>query len=73
MSETFVARIWVFNACCNTHSVKYNHIVACFVPRDDYTFTSDVFNSTITLILAVVCFGIDYLQCCKKGENTDKT
>lgn len=50
-----------------------NHIVACFVPRDDYTFTSDVFNSTITLILAVVCFGIDYLQCCKKGENTDKT
>lgn len=49
-----------------------NHIVACFVPQDGSTFTSDIFNSTITLILAAVCFGIDYLQCCKKGENTDK-
>ena len=48
------------------------HISACFLPQIQFDFTSDIFNSGITLALSLVCFGVDYLLYHRKGDVTGK-
>ena len=48
------------------------HISACFLPQIQFDFTSDIFNSGITLALSLVCFGVDYLFYHGKGDVTGK-
>jgi transcriptional regulator with XRE-family HTH domain len=52
-------------------ATSINHIAAYFVSQN-IELTSDIFNGTITLVLAVVCFGMDYLQRRRNGEKTEK-
>ena len=52
--------------------IAITHISACFLPQVQFDFTSDIFNSGITLALSLVCFGVDYLLCQKKGAAADK-
>ena len=52
--------------------IAITHISACFLPQVQFDFTSDIFNSGITLTLSLVCFGIDYLLYHRKGDVTDK-
>ena len=52
--------------------IAITHISACFLPQVQFDFTSDIFNSGITLALSLVCFGVDYLHYHKKGDATDK-
>ena len=52
--------------------IAITHISACFFPQVQFNFTSDIFNSGITLALSLVCFGGDYLHCQKKGAAADK-
>lgn len=47
------------------------HIASYFLPQAQIDSTSDIFNSGITLILSLVCFGLDYLFLRRK-ENTKK-
>ena len=42
--------------------IAITHISACFLPQVQFDFTSDIFNSGITLALSLVCFGVDYLH-----------
>ena len=51
--------------CCNLDNV-YNF------PQVQFDFTSDIFNSGITLALSLVCFGVDYLLYHRKGDVTGK-
>ncbi len=39
--------------------IAITHITACFLPQVQFDFTSDIFNSGITLALSLVCFGVD--------------
>ena len=39
--------------------IAITHISACFLPQVQFDFTSDIFNSGITLALSLVCFGVD--------------
>lgn len=43
------------------------HVSAYFLPQIQFDFTSDIFNSGITLAFSLMCFGVDYL----KGRMTD--
>ncbi len=52
--------------------IAITHISACFLPQVQFDFTSDIFNSGITLALSLVCFGVDYLHYHKKGDASDK-
>jgi hypothetical protein len=52
-------------------ATSINHVAAYFVSQN-IELTSDIFNGTITLVLAVVCFGMDYLQRRRNGEKTEK-
>lgn len=52
--------------------IAITHISACFLPQGQFDFTSDIFNSGITLALSLVCFGVDYLLYHRKGDVTDK-
>ena len=52
--------------------IAITHISACFLPQVQFDFTSDIFNSGITLALSLMCFGADYLHYHKKGDATDK-
>lgn len=52
--------------------IAITHISACFLPQVQFDFTSDIFNSGITLALSLVCFGVDYLLYHRKGDVTDK-
>ena len=52
--------------------IAITHISAYFLPQIPFDFTSDIFNSGITLTLSLVCFGIDYLLYHRKGDVTDK-
>lgn len=52
--------------------IAITHISAYFLPQVQFDFTSDIFNSGITLALSLVCFGVDYLHYHKKGDATDK-
>lgn len=52
--------------------IAITHISAYFLPQVQFDFTSDIFNSGITLTLSLVCFGIDYLLYHRKGDVTDK-
>lgn len=47
--------------------IAITHITACFLPQVQFDFTSDIFNSGITLALSLVCFGVDYLLYHRKG------
>ena len=51
--------------------IAITHISACFLPQVQFDFTSDIFNSGITLALSLVCFGVDLLYH-RKGDVTDK-
>lgn len=50
-------------------SIAITHIVACFIPNNNSDFSSDIFNSGITLVLSIVCFGIDYLLCHREEDK----
>ena len=52
--------------------IAITHISAYCLPQVQYDFTSDVFNSGITLALSLVCFGVDYLLYHRKGDVTGK-
>lgn len=52
--------------------IAITHISACFFPQVQFNFTSDIFNSGITLALSLVCFGVDYLLYHRKGDVTGK-
>lgn len=52
--------------------IAITHITACFLPQVQFDFTSDIFNSGITLALSLVCFGVDYLLYHRKGDVTGK-
>ena len=52
--------------------IAITHISAYFLPQVYFDFSSDIFNSVITLVLALVCFGLDYLFCNRKGDTADK-
>lgn len=52
--------------------IAITHISACFLPQVQFDFTSDIFNSGITLALSLVCFGVDYLLYHRKGDLTGK-
>jgi len=52
--------------------IAITHISAYFLPQVQFDFTSDIFNSGITVVLSLVCFGLDYLRCHRKGDETDK-
>ena len=52
--------------------IAITHISAYFMPQNKYDFTSDIFNSGITLALSLACFGLDYLLYRRKGESVDK-
>lgn len=52
--------------------IAITHISSCFLPQVRFDFTSDIFNSAITLALSLVCFGVDYLRSHGKGEAADK-
>jgi len=45
------------------------YITACFIPQVQIDFTSTVFNSGITVILSLACFGIDHLRRQKPGDD----
>ena len=49
-------------------SIAITHISKYFISQNQSDFTSDIFNSAITLILSLICFGIDYLLCQRKDE-----
>lgn len=51
-------------------SIAITHIAACFILQYHAAFTSDLFNSGITLALSLMCFGLDYLSCRGKEEKT---
>jgi hypothetical protein len=48
-------------------AASINHIAAHFVSQN-IELTSDIFNGTITLVLAAMCFGMDYLQRRRNAE-----
>ena len=52
--------------------IAITHISACFLPQVQFDFTSDIFNSGITLALSLVCFGVDYLLYHRKGDAADE-
>lgn len=52
--------------------IAITHISAYFLPQVQFDFTSDIFNSGITVVLSLVCFGFDYLRSHRKGDETDK-
>lgn len=49
-------------------AIVITHISVTFIPKNQTNFTSDIFNSVITLALSLVCFGLDWLSCHKKEE-----
>lgn len=52
--------------------IMISHISAAFLPEVEFDFTSDKLNAGITLILSLMCFGMDYLSRSKKaGQNDD--
>lgn len=53
-------------------SIIITHLVAYFISQRQFDFTSDIFNSVITLSLSFVCFCLDYLSCFKKKEVSKK-
>lgn len=48
--------------------IAITHIVALFIPEMQHDVSSDLFNSGITLAIALVLFGMDYLFSRKKEE-----
>ena len=51
--------------------IAITHIASYFLPQAQIDFTSDIFNSGITLVLSLVCLGLDYLFLHKEG-NVEK-
>lgn len=47
--------------------IMISHISAAFLPEVEFDFTSDKLNAGITLILSLMCFGMDYLSRSKKA------
>ena len=52
--------------------IAITHISDYFLPQVQFDFTSDIFNSGITLALSLVCFGVDYLLYHRKGDAADE-
>ena len=52
--------------------IVITHISDYFLPQVQFDFTSDIFNSGITLALSLVCFGVDYLLYHRKGDAADE-
>lgn len=50
-------------------AIAITHIPSYFLPQYRYDVASDVFNSGITLAMALGCFGIDYLFGQRKGDE----
>ena len=48
------------------------HISAYFLPQFQFDLTSDIFNSGITVVLSLICFGLDYLRCHRKGDESNE-
>lgn len=82
---TIWAIYWVFRKCKSSLwralgfsllflipvSIAVTHISAYFLLQVQFNFSSDVFNSGITIVLSFVCFGLDYLSIHSKG-GTEK-
>lgn len=47
------------------------HIVAYFIAEAKSDLSSDILHGTITLVLAAVCFGMDYLTARKRNEERE--
>ncbi len=52
--------------------IAITHTSACFLPQTHLDFSSAIFNSGITAVLSLVCFGSDYLFCHRKGDIVNK-
>ena len=61
MKEKFAAGIWFCPACFDTSTDCDYPYFSLLLPQVQFDFTSDVFNYGITLVLSLVCFGVDYL------------
>ena len=51
--------------------ILINHVAAWFLQQRQHDFSSDIFNSAITLLLAFFCFFLDYLRG-KKSDDMDR-
>lgn len=71
-AKNFVAGIWFYPSGFDTSTDCNYPYFSLFLPQVQFDFTSDIFNSGITLTLSLVCFGIDYLLYHRKGDVTDK-
>jgi len=72
MKEKFAAGIWFCPACFDTSTDCDYPYFSLLLPQVQFDFTSDVFNYGITLVLSLVCFGVDYLLHHRKGDITGK-
>lgn len=52
--------------------IMISHISAAFLPEVEIDFVSDKLNAGITLILSLMCFGMDYLSHSKKAGQNDE-
>ena len=72
VQKKLVAGIWLCPAGFNTSADCNYSYFSLFFPQVQFDFTSDIFNSGITLALSLVCFGVDYLLYHRKGDVTGK-
>ena len=49
--------------------IVINHTVSYFLPQAQIDFTSDIFNSGITLLLSLVFLGLDYFFSHREGNS----
>ena len=52
-------------------TIAINHLCAFFLPEAAATPPSDIFNSAMTFLLALVCFGADHIHKEKAGRNAE--
>lgn len=72
MQEKYVESIWFCLLVLIPVPIAITHISDYFLPQVQFDFTSDIFNSGITLALSLVCFGVDYLLYHRKGDAADE-
>ena len=72
VQEKYVESIWFCLLVLIPVPIAITHISDYFLPQVQFDFTSDIFNSGITLALSLVCFGVDYLLYHRKGDAADE-
>ncbi|RLP07127.1 helix-turn-helix domain-containing protein [Propionibacterium australiense] len=52
--------------------IAITHLAAAFLQQGTRDLTSEIFNSAITLVLALVCFGLDFVDRHRMDEEADQ-